>query len=157
MNLATNVLLTSTISAIVVGCANLAPVATPSGKPEVTIASKNVSRIKSDLVSKVSADGYSVVQDTTYSLVVSKQMEGSGAVLYQAALGNVNSSQPQMNISFTIAPTDDTTHVFAHLNIGMQGAFGQNQGTNLDNGKAAHQVQSLLEQVKADIEALPAD
>jgi len=35
----------------------------------------------------------------------------------------------------------------------MQGVFGQNQGTNLDHGKAGKEVQASLEQLKVNIES----
>ena len=137
----------------VVGCANLAPVATPTGKPEVTINTTNTSRIKGALVSTLGENGYGLTQDTPYSLIFGKQLEGSGAVLYQVALGNAYSSPPQMNMAFTFAPAGQATRVFAHINISMQGVLGQNQGTNMDTGKAAHEVQAMLEQIKANVES----
>ena len=60
-----------------------------------------------------------------------------------------------MNISFSITPMGSTTKVFGHIAVGMQGVFGQNQGTNLDRGKAGHELQADLEQLKAAIESAP--
>ncbi len=134
------------------GCANLAPLPTPTGKPEVTINGATASQVKAKLVSAISAQGYGLMQDTQYSMVFSKQLEPGEAALVKIGLGNAYSSEPQLNIAFTFAPQEGATRVFAHLVIGMQGVFGQNQGMSLDTGKAAHQIQSVLEGVKASLE-----
>lgn len=147
-----NIFVLFAISVCFTACANMEPIATPTGKPEVMIASKDASRIKGAIVSTVSAQGFSIVQDTSYSLVFTKPMEGSGGFLYQAAMGNAYSSPPQWVVSFTIAPLENSTRVFAHLSVGMQGAFGQSQGANMDQGKAAHEAQAMLEQIKAEVE-----
>ena len=138
---------------LVAGCANLEPLPTPTGKPEVMINTTDTTKIKGALVATFAANGYSIAQDTPYNLVLTKPMEGSGAALYQAALGNAYSSNPQINISLTFAPAPGATRVFAHANISMQNAFGQNNATNMDQGKGAHQIQQLLENVKAEVEA----
>jgi hypothetical protein len=52
-----------------------------------------------------------------------------------------------------VTPGESATHVYGHVNIDMQGVFGQNQGASFDHGKAAHEIQFVLEQVKATIES----
>lgn len=140
------------VACTLASCANLAPLPTPTGKPEVTINSSDQTRIRSAVVSSLAGNGYGVVQDTPYSLVFSKQLDPGAAALVQFGLGNSYSSTPQLNIACTIVAQGSATRVYAHLGIGMQGVFGQNQGMSLDNGKAAHQVQGLLEQVKTSVE-----
>ncbi len=140
-------------SLILSSCAGVGPLPTPSGYPEVTIDSTNTKRIKELLLAHFASDGFAVVQDTEYTLNVTKPLEGSAAVLYQVALGNAYSSTPQANISVTIAPLGSATKVYGHIAVGMQGAFGQNQGTNLDRGKAGRELQSVLDQLKAQVEA----
>lgn len=134
------------------GCANLQPLPTPTGKPEVMINTTDTGRVKGALVSTFASIGYSLAQDTAYSLVFTKPMEGSGAALYQVALGNAYSSTPQINVSLTLAPSPPATRVFAHLDISMQNAFGQTNRTNMDQGKGAHEIQRVLENVKASVE-----
>jgi hypothetical protein len=139
-------------SAFLCGCANVGPLATPSGYPEVTINTTNTKRVKELLLAHFASQGFAVLQDTEHMILVSKPMEGSGAVLYQVAMGNAYSSQPQMNISVTITPVGSTTKVYGHIAVAMQGVFGQNQGTNLDRGKAGRELQQVLDQLKARIE-----
>lgn len=75
------------------------------------------------------------------------------ATLYTVAMGNSYSSMPNMKIAFTLVTGEGTTRVFAHIGVEMQGGFGQNQGTNLDHGKAGKEVQATLEQLKVNIES----
>jgi hypothetical protein len=142
-------ILVVTILAAFCGCANMQPVATPTGKPEVTIGTTNTSSIKSALVSDLAANGYRLSQDTAYSMVFTRPLEGGSALLYQAALGNSYSSTPQMNISFSFAPQSGATRVFARIYTTMQNAFGRVDQTNMDRGRAAHDVQAMLERVKS--------
>jgi hypothetical protein len=134
-------------------CAGVGPVNTPSGNPEVTIRSANTSRIKNALVTLYSGNGYSLVSDSQFNLVFAKQMDLGEATLYTVAMGNAYSSHPEMTLALTLVPSEGATRVFAHVSVAMQGVFGQNQGTNLDHGKAGKQVQASLEQLKADIES----
>ena len=138
--------------AILTGCAGVGPLPTPSGNPEVTINSGNKSRIKELMITRFAANGFAIKQDTQYMLMVSKPMDTGDAMMYQLALGNAYSSAPEMNISLTLAPVGKTTRVYGRIAVGMQGVFGQSQGTDLTRGKAGHQLQAILEQVKADAE-----
>jgi len=137
---------------VLTGCANVGPVNTPSGNPEVTINSTDTSRIKGALVKSYSEAGFQLTQDTSFNLEFTKQMGPGEGALYTVAMGNSYSSPPNMKIAFTLVTGEGTTRVFAHVGVQMQGVFGQNQGTNLDHGKAGKQVQATLEQIKANIE-----
>lgn len=139
-------------SAILCGCAGVGPLPTPSGNPEVTINSGNTKHIKELLVANLASHGFAIQQDTEYALGASKPLEGSGAVLYQAALGNAYSSPPQVNVSITIAPVGSSTKVYGRIAVGMQGAFGQNQGTDLTHGKSGRELQAMLDQTKTQSE-----
>jgi hypothetical protein len=141
------------LACLLSACASLQPLPTPTGKPEVTIQSGDTNRIKSLLVSHFASQGFAVVQDTPYSLVFAKEMEGGGGLLYQAALGNAYSSTPQWQLRLSFAPAGGTTRVFGYVSSSMQNAFGQTKQMEMNNGKAAHQTQAILERVKADAEA----
>jgi hypothetical protein len=140
-------------SALLCGCAGVGPLPTPSGYPEVTINTNNTKRVKELLLAHFASQGFAVLQDTEHMILVSKPMEGSGAALYQVAMGSAYSSPPQMNISVTIVPLGSSTKVYGHIAVAMQGAFGQNQGTNLDRGKAGRELQQVLDQLKTRIES----
>jgi len=134
-------------------CAGVGPVNTPSGNPEVTIKSTDTSRIKSAIVTMYSGEGYGLASEGQFNLVFVKQMSAGEAALYTVAMGSSYSSSPSMRIAVTVVPESSATRVFAHINVAMQGVFGQDQGTSLDHGKAGKQVQASLERLKADIES----
>jgi hypothetical protein len=96
--------------------------------------------------------GYTLVSNTPYSLVFQKPMEGVGGALYQAAMGNAYSSQPQLIVRYTIATTGQSTHVFASVGTNMQNAFGRSEGMDLSRGKAGGELQSVLERLKLEME-----
>lgn len=146
-------LIASLTTILFAGCANMQPLPTPTGKPEVTIQTTDVAGIKGAVVSKLAANGFVLGQDTAYSLAFSKQMEGGSAIFYQSMLGNSHSSTPQMNIVFTFAPQGGATRVFAHIDISMANAFGSVDKTNMDRGRAAHEAQVMLEQIKSTLES----
>ena len=85
-------------------------------------------------------------------LMVSKPLEGGDGMLYRMAMGNAYSATPEMNITITLAPHGGSTRVYGRIAVGMQGAFGQNQGTDLTRGTAGRELQTMLEQVKAEAE-----
>jgi hypothetical protein len=136
-----------------IGCAGVGPVATPSGNPEVTIKSGNTARIKGAIVESFSQSGYQLVNDGQFGMAFVKPMDVGQATLYTALMGNAYSSMPNVHINVAIVPGEGTTRVYGHIGVDMQGVFGQNQGTMLDHGKAGHELQFVLEQVKATIES----
>jgi hypothetical protein len=136
-----------------IGCAGVGPVATPSGNPEVTIKSTNATRIKSAIVQTFSQMGFQLVGDGQFSLAFVKPMDVGQATLYTVLMGNSYSSMPNLHVTVSVAPGESTTRVYGHIGVDMQGVFGQNQGTTLDHGKAGHELQVALEQVKSSIES----
>jgi hypothetical protein len=120
---------------LLAGCANVGPLATPSGNPEVTIATKDMARVRNALLVAMSSRGYSPSQDTQNTISFTRQLDAGAAALYQLALGNAYSSTPTMNVIYTIASEGNTTRVFAFVNVSMQNAFGQVQQTNLTQAK----------------------
>jgi hypothetical protein len=134
------------------GCAT-EPLGTASGNPEVTVQSTNVPRIKATLISGLASQGYQVTQDSPFLLGFVGPVNPAAGALYQALMGNAYSSTPQMRVAFNFASLGDSTRVFGHIAVTMQNAFGQSQETNLDRGKAGHELQTVLTQLKAEMEA----
>jgi hypothetical protein len=79
---------------LVGGCTNVGPLATPSGNPEVTIATNDVARVKNALMVAMSSRGFSPVQDTQYVLSFTRKADNATAMLYEVALGSVYSNWP---------------------------------------------------------------
>ena len=146
-------LLVLPVVAFVSGCANLQPLPTPSGKPEVMINTPDVGRVKSALVSTFTADGYSWTQDTPYAFVFTKPMPLVEAALYKSAVGNAFYANPQIDVTLSLMPRPAATRVLAHLDISMHSVFGKTNRNDIDRSKRAHDVQQVLEGVKANVEA----
>jgi hypothetical protein len=126
------------------GC--VTPLETASGNPEVVVQ-KDAARVKNELLAMMSAQGFAPTGDSENTLAFSKQLDVGAGMFYQLALGNAYSSQPQWHVRFTLIPMGKSTHVYAFVNVAMQGAFGQDQGMDDTRGKAGHEVQSLLNQL----------
>jgi len=138
---------------LISACANLGPLPTPTGNPEVIILTKDKEAVKNRLADAFASNSYSIVQDTPYKMSFSKQMQGMQSALYQAALGNSYSSTPEIHVNVSLSSSADSTRVFAHVATSMQNAFGREDSVNLDQGKGGREIQALLEQVKAEVEA----
>ncbi len=146
-------LLVLPVVAFVSGCANLQPLPTPSGKPEVTINTSDVGRVKGALVARFTADGYAYAQDTPYAFVFTKPMPPVEAALYKSAVGNAFYANPQIDVVLSLTPLPAATRVLAHLDISMHSVFGKTNRNDIDRSKRAHDTQQVLEEVKANVEA----
>jgi hypothetical protein len=133
-------------------CSCAAPLATPSGRPEVTFHSSDRPRIREALISEFIAVGYNIQQDTPSSLVFTKVWDDSQGVLYQAMLGNAYSSTPELEFHVNLASVPEGTRVFMNVSAEMQNAFGRTDRQDLTDGKIAQQCQSLLEKVRSRLE-----
>ena len=138
---------------LLTGCATTQRLATPSGRPEVTINTVDRGKIKSVIINKYMNTGWSIVSESDYSIIFSKPMEGLGSVAYQALLGNSYSSTPQLNVRINMATTGTSTRVIAQGIIKMQNAFGREDVTNVTDGKVGVKLQKVLQSIKAQVEA----
>ena len=143
------------LAGLLAACAAVKPLGTPTGRPEVTIGSTNASDIKGRIIAANAMYGYTLIQESPYLLVFSKPFEGWGGALYQASMGNAYSSQPQLVARYTIATMGSSTRVFASVETTMQNAFGRSDGMDLSKGKAGHEIQAVLQQIKAATETTP--
>ena len=127
------------------GCANVGPLATPSGNPEITVPRKDLEHVKTELVATMCAHGFEPVEDGQNSVAFSKPLEPGAAFAYTLAMGNAYSSQPQMNVRYSLIQQGNGVHVYAFVGVAMQGGFGQSQSLDLTHGKAGREVQEVLE------------
>jgi hypothetical protein len=109
-------------------CANVGPLPTQSGNPEITVPRKDLAHVKTKLVATMCARGYEPVEDSPNSVAFAKPLEPGQAMLYTMALGNPYSSQPQLDVRYSLIQQGSGTHVYAFVGVAMQGAFGQSQG-----------------------------
>ena len=134
------------------GCAALPPIATPSGRPEVTIATKNSQAVKSRIIAVCAQCGYTMTAESPSMLVFNKQMSLNQAMIYTIALGNVHSSHPIEIVRFTITPVGSATRVYATINTSMQNGFGQTNDMDMSKGKAGRSLHNVLQIIKDEFE-----
>jgi hypothetical protein len=140
------------VAALFTGCATLPPINTASKRPEVTIATANRELVKARLIDACSTSGYTLVQESPSLIAFSKPMTGSDGFMYQLAMGNAYSSQPQQIVRFTVTSLGGKTQVYGSINTSMQNAFGRSDGMDLSTARPGHEVQLVLEIIKAEIE-----
>lgn len=142
------------------GCATPPPKieVTRSGKPEVTIATSNLSEIKSLIINDLVDVGYSVESDTEYSLTLSRQLKGTENFGAAMTVGNSYSTNTRVS-SYTFAKTDGSIRVVASTGWRAQMPGGQTRITPLEDGAAQFNIfQEQLNGIKLSIESRrPAD
>lgn len=138
--------------AILTSCTTVQPLGTPSKKPEIVIATTNTDAVKSRIISACAGAGYTLTQESSSLLVFSKPWTGAESVLYQAMIGGASASQPQLVIRFTIASLGGRTQVFATISATMQYGLGRTDSADYSATKFGHELQTVLLQIKADIE-----
>ena len=137
-------------SLCVSGCAVAPPLATSSGRPEVTIQTAHVAKFRAMVIGAVVSHGGELVVDTPSLLKVRGDMTGAGAFAYQALLGNAHSTQPKEAFVFTFVPMGSTTKIFVNAKVDMQNAFGGDQGSDFTAARGA-KLQEMLEGAKAKV------
>jgi RsiW-degrading membrane proteinase PrsW (M82 family) len=125
---------------------------TSSGKPEVVIATQDVSGVKNLLVGAMVQRGFAVRDDSAYRISFTKALEGMNAVMTQMAIGNSYSTTPEIEVAYTITATANGVYVVGSATASTQMAFGQIQKMDRTQGKGFLQIQQILDQVKAQAE-----
>jgi hypothetical protein len=136
---------------VLVGCAT-SRLATPSGRPEVFIASTDRQAIKSVIIEFFSSKGYALSSETENALNFIGQMDMGSTIVYKTLLGSPYSSDPEWEINLVFTSIGDGTKVYANAFTTMQSAFGRTDRQDMTSGKSGNQLQSFLENVKHYIE-----
>ncbi len=136
------------------GCAT--PVAkmveNPSGKPEVTIASKDVDHIKSEIVSAMLNEKFNIEKDTPYMIEFRGAPTSGQDLAIAMTVGNAYSTNWR-SVAFTFATLESGTRVIASLSLKAQMPLGQINSVSMDNnGAAFNSYQVFLNGLKAKLE-----
>ncbi len=134
------------------GCATTeAPHAqTQSGKPEVTIATKDGDRIKSEIMAAMITAGYTLDKDSSFMLQFRGPVTAGETFLLGMTVGNSYSSNWR-TVSFNFLPVDASTRVIAVSSLNAQLPGGQTNGLDA-TGKHFDELQQLLSTVKSKVE-----
>ncbi len=117
---------------------------TPSGRPEVTFATRNVASVSEKIVGLCASKGLLVQKADTNQVVCGGTMQGGDAAMAQFLIGNSYSTTPERLVQFTIFPYQGGTRVQAQQWIQTQMAFGQVNKAELNSGNQFNDVMRAL-------------
>jgi hypothetical protein len=124
---------------------------TPSGNPEVEIATKDISAIKAAVISRLVNEGYSVEKDTDYSLELTRATKGAEDFAAALSIGNSYSSNRRF-VVYTFIKRGDIVRVIAAPGLRAQMPGGQVNTMPLSSGNVYNLYQQQLFDIKAEIE-----
>jgi hypothetical protein len=126
---------------------------TPSGRPEVDIATTDLDAVKSQIVAHMQAMNYMLQDESKFRLQFTKELEGDQAMWARLAIGNSYSTTPLAEVTFNLAAIRDATHVVVFTAISTQMPFGQvNRSDMKGNNAWFNDFCFLLKSVKYAVE-----
>lgn len=140
------------------GCATAPPKSaeTPSGHPEITIASTDMQRIRGNLISRNATTGW-ILEQETQSILLFTRTDSSGSAqsaATQVLLGNAYSTPPKYEARYTLIPVATGTRVIVNASVSTQMPGGQVNRLSLSHASATfNPFQAQLERVKSEVES----
>ncbi len=129
------------------GCVEPTVHDTPSGRPEVTLSTKNHDAVRSALINRMLNKGYSITRDTGHSIAFDRPVDNAlGAVLF----GSQYDATPNARIVYTLAALGNATRVVADIAIVTNPGSAFERQTNMNGNQDSLQVQAMLESLKGD-------
>jgi S1-C subfamily serine protease len=127
--------------ALLYGCATTKPLATASGKPEVTIPNVTKKQVTDALVTQMINQGFQIKNSSDYNIVFTKPMESLSA---QLLLGSKYDSTPEHRASFMIVESGNGIRVvLTNQGITNPGSAFE-KVTDLSSGKAGESWLNFL-------------
>ena len=143
------------LSVLLSGCVTPVVHHTPSGKPEVTIASDDKDLVKSVLVSEMLNRGYDISKDSDYMIAFDRPVENA---LAAALLGSQYDSTPNARASYTVVlVADGSTRVVATLRFVTNPGSPYERYTEASDHRTSPEIQALLFRVRDKVESIKAD
>lgn len=146
-------ILVSLIAVILLsGCANLAPLNTGSGRPEITLCGPGKTEIMEKFVAAATQDGFNIRNTSNFQIVMCKPVKN----LFLAAMaGSRYDPTPEHRVTWTFADMgNNCTHIGAVLQIVTNPGSGFERITDISTGKDAHDLQRQLDALKLHAEGL---
>lgn len=138
-----------------IGCASTPKIAmTPSGRPEVTIASADLGRIKSAIISQWINDGYAVEWDSEYMLELTRATKGAEDFAASLVAGNATTTNSRV-ATFTFAQAGESAwRVVASNSVRAVFQNGRVNTNSVDgNAELFNSYQRTLLGIKSVIES----
>ena len=143
---------------LIAGCTTAPPKIseTPSGHPEITIASSDAKKIRANLISRNATTGWVLEQETESTLLFTRT-DSSGSVqsaATQVLLGNASSTPPKYEARYTLVSVKSGTRVIVNVSVSTQMPGGQVNRLSLSEASATfNPFQAQLERVKLEVES----
>ncbi len=135
--------------AMILGCAHMRPLTTPSGKPEVTITNCSKKEVVDAIVNMMVGAGFEVKDVSDYHAVFGKLSDSFGdALLY----GSKYDSTPEYRVKYSFTETEDGVRVIAAVQVVTNPGSAFERVNDRTTGKDARDMQSLLERFKVGLE-----
>jgi len=129
----------------VTGCVEPTVHDTPSGRPEVTLSTKNMDAVRSALINQMLNKGYSITRDTGHSVAFDRPVDNAlGAALF----GSEYDATPNARIVYTLAALDRSTRVVADIAIITNPGSAFERQTNMNSNQESVKVQEMLDGLK---------
>lgn len=131
------------------GCQTAQPLATASGRPEVSISAP-ASQVHAALVGAAMNRGYTIRQDSQYLLVVEKPSQNFMA---NVLLGSQFNPVVNARMSIAIAEIGGATRVVVDMAIIQNPGSGFERALPANNSKDAPVIQAWLDEIAASFAA----
>jgi hypothetical protein len=129
----------------IVACATAQPrLATPSGRPEVTIAGATRQAVANHIANSAATGGFTIAEMTDTRVRVEK----AGGLGESLLAGSRFNAIPVYRYTYTLLDADGGVRVLADAELVTNPASAFEKRTNLVQGKPAQQLQESLEKMR---------
>jgi hypothetical protein len=134
------------------GCTTLPPLATPSGKPEITIPAENKNEAVNLLINSMLSTRYSIESQTEHAITFSRPLKGWEASATLIGIGNSYSTNPTRHAQFSVITIGDTCRIIlSRYWATCENMGGRTGSMEVTNRQFFHDFQRDLNTIKKDI------
>jgi hypothetical protein len=123
--------------------------ATGSGRPEVTVATRDVDAVKGGVVDMMLDGGFTLLSDSAHLLVFEQPARDFTSWLLYAEDAD---DTPNARLAYTIAQNPDGVRVVGDLAMIAKAGSPAERRTSLNNSRASAELQQALFRLKRSIE-----
>jgi hypothetical protein len=123
--------------------------ATASGRPEVTVATRDTEMVKATLVNEMLDGGFTLLSDSAHQLVFEQP---AGDLMSWLLYAEDVDDTPNARIAYTIAPSPAGVRVVGDLAMISRPGTPAERRTSLNNSRASAELQQALFRLKQAIE-----
>ena len=136
------------LSSFFTGC--VAPLKTPSGRPEIFIKGATKPEVMEQIVLETMNFGYAVQEQTDYSILVVTDADDFSSQMF---FGSQFNSTPQKQLRCSLAQTASGVRVMGTFAVVTNPGSGYAKKTDMSKSEGAHQIQAIFEKIRERLEA----